>query len=55
MHGVFFILNYYYCVNSLRAEYFNATPHPLEEYILLDEQLDPPPAVNLGTVWDYGV
>ena len=27
----------------------------LEDYLPLHEILDPPPAVNLGDVWDFGV
>ena len=33
---------------------FGQIPPTIEEYIPLDEVLTPPPAVNLGGVWDYG-
>lgn len=50
----FFILNCYYCMNGHRSRYFGRIPPTLNEYIPLDEILVPPPAVNLGDVWDYG-
>eukprot|EP00984_Skeletonema_dohrnii_P000484 scaffold165_cov106-Skeletonema_dohrnii-CCMP3373.AAC.9 len=50
----FFILNCYNCINGGRCEKFHQVPPTLESYIPLDEVLHPPPAVNLGDVWDYG-
>uniref|UniRef100_A0A7S2PXA2 DDE Tnp4 domain-containing protein n=1 Tax=Skeletonema marinoi TaxID=267567 RepID=A0A7S2PXA2_9STRA len=50
----FFILNCYYCINGGRCAKFQQVPPTLEEYIPLDEELLPPPAVNLGQIWDYG-
>ena len=49
-----FVLNCYYCLNGTRCFYFGQIPPTLEDYIPLDETLLPPPAVNLGRVWDYG-
>ena len=51
----FFILNCYYCITGQRARYFGQVPPTLEDYIPLEEILQPPPAVNLGRVWDYGI
>jgi hypothetical protein len=50
----FFVLNCYNCILGGRCLYFGQIPPTLEEYIPLDEVLVPAPAVNLGTVWDYG-
>ena len=50
----FFMLNSYYCIGGSRCRYFGHIPPTLEEYIPLDEVLQPPPAVNLGEVWDFG-
>ena len=50
----FFILNCYYCIRGSRSMYFGYLPPTLEEYLPLGEELSPPPAVNLGQVWDYG-
>lgn len=49
----FFILNCYYCIGGTRCRYFGQVPPTLEEYLPLDEVLLPPPAVDLGDVWDY--
>ena len=49
----FFILNCYYCIRGTRCEYFGQIPPTLEEYIPLGEVLLPPPAVDLGDVWEY--
>jgi len=50
----FFILNSFYCLDGTRCCYFGHIPPTLEDYLPLDEVLSPPPAVNLGAVWDYG-
>lgn len=50
----FLLLNCYYCINGTRCRYFGHIPPTLEEYLPLDEVLDPPPAVDLGDVWEYG-
>eukprot|EP00956_Cyclotella_meneghiniana_P018837 scaffold31724_cov60-Cyclotella_meneghiniana.AAC.5 len=50
----FFILNCYNCLIGTRCRYFGQIPPTLAEYLPLDEVLVPPPAVNLGDVWDYG-
>jgi hypothetical protein len=53
-HVSFFILNCYYCINGMQCHYFGHIVPTLEDYIPLNEVLDPPPPVNLGNVWDYG-
>jgi hypothetical protein len=50
----FLILNYIYCIDGTRCRYFGHVPPTLEDYMPLDEVLSPPPAVDLGNVWDYG-
>ena len=50
----FLIHNCYNCINGSRCEYFGFIPPSLEEYLPLDEIMDPPPAVDLGHVWHYG-
>jgi hypothetical protein len=50
----FFVLNCFYCLSGTRARYFGQIPPTLEDYLPLDEILQPPPAVDLGDVWDYG-
>lgn len=49
----FFILNCYYCLCGTRSTMFGQLPPTLEEYLPLNEVLVPPPAVELGDVWDY--
>lgn len=49
----FFTLNCFYCLGGTRCRYFGHIPPTLEEYIPLDEELLPPPAVVLGQIWDY--
>ena len=49
----FFIQNCYYCIRGTRSRVFGQVPPMLEDYIPLDEVLVPPPAVDLGQVWDY--
>jgi hypothetical protein len=49
----FFILNCHYCLDGTRSRYFGHAPPTLEEYLPLDEELRPPPAVDLGYVWDF--
>jgi hypothetical protein len=50
----FFILNCFYCIDGTRCRYFGHVPPTLEDYLPLEEVLCPPPAVDLGNVWDYG-
>ena len=52
--GSFFVLNCYSCINGSRSQFFGELPPTLEEYLPLDEVFESPPAINLGTVWDYG-
>ncbi len=49
----FFILNCFYCLDGTRCRFFGHIPPTLEEYIPLDEELMPPPPVNLGYIYDY--
>ncbi len=49
----FFILNCHYCLDGTQSCYFGCAPPRLEEYLPLDEELHPPPAVDLGDVWDF--
>jgi hypothetical protein len=50
----FLILNCIYCIDGTQCRYFGHVPPTLEDYLPLDEVLIPPPAVDLGNVWDYG-
>ena len=50
----FFVLNCYYCIGGTRCRYFGQIPPALEDYLPLNEVLQPPPAVDLGEVWNYG-
>jgi hypothetical protein len=50
----FFILNCFYCIDGMWSCFFGNVPPTLEDYLPLDEVLEPPLAVNLDTVWDYG-
>lgn len=49
----FFIQNCFYCLNGSRSRYFGQLPPTLQEYLPLDEVLLPPPAVDLGDVWNF--
>ena len=49
----FFILNCYYCICGTRSQTFGQFPPTLENYLPLNELLTPPPAVDLGDIWDY--
>ena len=49
----FLILNCYYCLDGTRAGYFRHIPPTLQEYLPLEEDLEPPPAVELGDTYDY--
>ena len=49
----FFMLNCFYCLDGTRGGYFQCIPPTLEEYLPLDEVLEPPPAVDLGDTYDY--
>ena len=51
------MLNCYYCLDGTRSGYFGHATPTLEEYLPLDEQLTPPPAVQLGDTiyfWVHG-
>jgi hypothetical protein len=49
------MLNCYYCLDGTRTGYFGHVTPMLEEYLPLDEQLLPPPAVDLGDTWDFWI
>jgi len=49
----FFIQNCLYCLNGTRCRVFGQAPPTLDEYLPLNEVLPPPPAVDLGDVWDF--
>lgn len=49
----FFVLNCYYCLNNSRSNFFRLSSLSINEYLPLDENLIPPPVVNLGEVYDY--
>ena len=49
----FLILNCYYCLDGTRLGYFRHIPPTLQEYLPLEEDLEPPPAVELGDTYDY--
>jgi hypothetical protein len=51
----FFMLNCYYCLDGTRSGYFGHATPTLEEYLPLDEQLTPPPAVQLGDTVNFWV
>jgi hypothetical protein len=41
----FFILNCFYCIDGTQSHFFGHVPPTLEDYLPLDEVLEPPPAV----------
>ena len=51
----YFVLNCYHCLrgNGDTMTTFGMAPMTIKEYIPLDEILEPPPVVNIGTVDDY--
>ena len=49
----FFMLNIYYCLDGTRAAYFGHHVPTLAEYLPLHEILHPPPAVDLGDIFDF--
>ncbi len=49
----FFMLNCNYCLDGTWSGYFGHSTPTLEKYLPLDEQLLPPPAVQLDDTWDY--
>ncbi len=53
MFTFFFMLNCHYCLGGTRSRYFGHAPPTLEEYLPLDEELPPPPAVNLEDVYNF--
>ena len=50
----FLVVNCYYCIDGTRCRFFGQIPPTLEEYLPLNEVLQPPPPVDLGDVWTYG-
>jgi hypothetical protein len=56
MKGMFLIIfmqNCHYCLDGTRSQYFGYVAPTLEEYLPLDEHLLPPPAVDLGEVYNF--
>ncbi len=51
----FLMLNGYYCLDGTRSGYFGHATPTLEDYLLLDEQLLPPPTIDLGDTWDFWI
>ncbi len=49
----FFMLNFHYCLDGTRLQYFGHAAPTLEEYLPLDEHLIPPPAVDWGDVYNF--
>jgi len=49
----FFMLNCHYCLDGTRSRYFGHAAPTLEEYLPLDEHLNPPPAVDLGAIYNF--
>ena len=49
----FFLQNCYYCIRGTHCRYFGKIAPTLEHYIPTDEVLVPPPAVDLGTVYQF--
>jgi len=49
----FFMLNCYYCLDGTRLGYFGHATPTFEKYLPLDEQLTPPPAVQLGDTINF--
>ena len=49
----FFMLNRNYCLGGTRSGYFGHTVPTLEEYLPIDEQLFPLPAINLGQIYNF--
>ena len=48
----FFVQNCYYCIQGTWARYFGQIAPTLDDYIPLSEEIPPPPAVDLGPIWD---
>ncbi len=51
----FLMLNCYYCLDGTRSGYFGHVTPMLEDYLPLDEQLLPPPGIDLGGTWDFWI
>jgi hypothetical protein len=51
----FLMLNCYYCLGETRSGYFGHATPKFEEYLPSDEQLLPPPAIDLGDTWDFWI
>ncbi len=49
----FLMLNCYYCLDGTRSRYYGHAAPTLEEYLPLKEHLLPPPAVDLGEVYNF--
>jgi hypothetical protein len=53
MFTFFFMLNCHYCLDGTRSRYFEHAPTTLEEYLPMDEELLPPPGVDLEDVYNF--
>jgi hypothetical protein len=53
MFTFFFMFDCHYCMDGTRWHYFGHASPTLEEYLPLDGELLPPPAVNLGDVYNF--
>ena len=49
----FFVLNSYYCLQGTRCQFFGHIAPTLAVYLPLNEVLQPPPHVNLGSVYNF--
>ena len=49
----FFVYNCRQCLNQSRTRLFGVSAPTIEAYLPLDEELDPPPTVDLGELNDY--
>ena len=49
----FFMLNCQYCLDGTRSRYFGHAAPTIEEYLPLNERLHPPPAVDLGPIYNF--
>ncbi len=51
--SILLMLNCYSCLDGTRSGYFGHATPTNKEYPPLDEQLLPPPTVDLGVTWDF--
>jgi hypothetical protein len=47
------MLNCHYCLDDTRLRYFGHAAPTLEEYLPLNKHLIPPPAIDLGEVYNF--